>query len=192
MTGVPYAASTERSKVMTYSYPIIYSRQSAVYKKTEMEMTQWTALTSCFKWDIYLYGLITMFGVIILFLILQKVNPRHGELKHGLRVSDIAFLGIFIPLRQGRHTLFVSLLLPSWEGGTEMASARASLSFPNHNSKTAQYFLIKFSSFYFYPIRCCSHSRLIVVKSSSWILVEFLYRNHLRVHREPIRISNCH
>ncbi|XP_048258633.1 glutamate receptor 1-like [Haliotis rufescens] len=86
---------------MTYSYPIIYSRQSAVYKKTEMQMTKWTALTSCFKWEIYLYGLITMFGVIILFLILQKVNPRHGELKHGLRVSDIAFLGIFIPLRQG-------------------------------------------------------------------------------------------
>ncbi|XP_046569605.1 glutamate receptor-like [Haliotis rubra] len=101
MTSVPYAASTERTDVMTYSYPIIYSTQSGVYKKTEDKMKHWAVLTSCFKWEVYLCGLMTLFGVVILFLILEKVNPRQDELKHGMGVSDIAFLGILIPLHQG-------------------------------------------------------------------------------------------
>ncbi|XP_067670713.1 glutamate receptor ionotropic, kainate 1-like [Haliotis asinina] len=103
---------------MTYSYPIVYATQWGLYKKTEDKMKHWAALTSCFKWQVYLCGLITIFGVVILFLVLEKVNPNQDELKHSMGVSDIAFLGILIPLYQGTavtpHASSSRVLLGFW------------------------------------------------------------------------------
>ncbi len=103
MCGVPYAVNVERNKVMTYSYPFMYKYQSAVYKKPVDEERSWAVLTSCFKWEVYVCGLVAIFAVSVLFVCFEMANPgRNYPLR---RTAELSLLGVMVPLHQGESQL---------------------------------------------------------------------------------------
>lgn len=73
MSGVPYSLNLLRSNYVTYMYPTRNTYNDIIYKNPEHNLN-WSALLSCFTWQVYVCGLMTLVGVIGLFLILKWIT----------------------------------------------------------------------------------------------------------------------
>ncbi|XP_046363536.1 probable glutamate receptor [Haliotis rufescens] len=119
MCSVPYAFNIERAEVMEFTYPVLMEYSTVIYKTSQDESKIWKVLISCFKWEVYIVGVVVMLTVGLLHVCLLKSTPdpsKDGRIMKNSVSSGGLLMGIMPPLNQA------SVDIPMFDSGRMLFS----------------------------------------------------------------------
>lgn len=110
ITAVPYVWNLLKSNYVTFLHPFRYTHISILLKKPE-PCVEWTVLLSCFKWQVYVCGLVTLVVVTTFILMFKRVSShQNGHSKRdGHPTLETIMLTIGVTCNQGIMLLFCHL-----------------------------------------------------------------------------------
>ncbi|XP_067672409.1 glutamate receptor ionotropic, kainate 2-like [Haliotis asinina] len=117
LVGIPFGATLERKRVVTFSSNIGADKIQVAYRKTAYT-NEWLFLLKCYSLEVYLWGLVGFIWVVIFYTNLELSYWKRHSMKFTPAKLDVIQTPLAVALNQGAPHLPASssgrVLLGSW------------------------------------------------------------------------------